>query len=148
LFYILQPLFKGLSRNFGTFPKFKPVKCAVKQCTFSGSRIFNVPEEKRTDVNIAVHMITDAFNNNCDRFVIVSGDSDLVPAVRTVKTLTKNKTIMVYVPANNEMRGAARELRKASDKHRTLPNALLSKVQFPECIPDGKGGYINKPSTW
>jgi len=132
---------------YGLF-KFKPVKCTVKQCTFSGSRIFNVPEEKRTDVNIAVHMITDAINNNCDRFVIVSGDSDLVPAVRTVKILTKNKIVIVYVPANNKIRGAARELRKASDKHRTLPNALLSKAQFPECVPDGKDGYINKPLTW
>jgi len=87
-----------------------------------------------TDVNIAVHMITDAIYNNCGRFVIVSGDSDLVPAVRTVKTLTKNKTVIVYVPARNKIRGATGELRKASDKHRTLPNAVYVCRDAKSCV--------------
>jgi uncharacterized LabA/DUF88 family protein len=132
---------------FGLF-KFKPVKCLVTQCNYNGSRIFNVPEEKRTDVNIAVHMMIDAIENKCDRFVIVSGDSDLVPAVKTVKSLDLNKKIIVYVQANNEIRGAAKELRRASDRHKTLPNALLAKAQFPDIISDGKGGFIERPLSW
>jgi len=27
----------------------------MRNCTYQGSRVFNVPEEKRSDVNIAVH---------------------------------------------------------------------------------------------
>ncbi len=33
-------------------------------------------EEKRTDVNIAVFMVDDAFRDLCDQFIIFSGDSD------------------------------------------------------------------------
>jgi uncharacterized LabA/DUF88 family protein len=35
-----------------------------------------VPEEKKTDVNIAVEILSDAFKNRSDSTVVVSGDSD------------------------------------------------------------------------
>lgn len=90
----------------------------------------------------------DAVSDNCDRFILVSGDSDLVPAIQMVKNVSPEKEIIVYVPSNNPIRGAAVELRTAADKHRTLPNALLRKAQFPVKVPDGKGGVIVKPATW
>ena len=40
-------------------------------------RTIQVPEEKRTDVHIAVSLLDDAYQDHCDRFVVVSGDSDL-----------------------------------------------------------------------
>ena len=40
------------------------------------SRFFDVYEEKRTDVNIAVYMLDDAYQDACDNFVLVSGNSD------------------------------------------------------------------------
>jgi uncharacterized LabA/DUF88 family protein len=128
--------------------KLKQVKCLVGPCNFKGSRIFQMPEEKRTDVNIAVHMLQDALLDRCDRLVLVSGDSDLAPALNMVKKVAPEKQIIVYVPAINPIRGAAVELRSAADKHRTLPNALLPKAQFPPKIPDGEGGWIEKPAAW
>ena len=117
-------------------------------CIYQGSRSFNVPEEKRTDVNIAVHMIKDAINDKCDRLIVISGDSDLVPAVKAVKLIAPNKKVIVYVPANNRVRGAANELRNSSDRHKTLPNNLLSKAQFPDLLTDFNGGIIRKPLSW
>ena len=128
--------------------KYKKIKCLVKNCTYRGSRVFDVPEEKRTDVNIAINMIKDAVNDKCDRLIVVSGDSDLVPAVKAVKLIAPNKKVIVYVPANNEVRGAANELRYSSDRHKTLPNNLLSKAQFPDQLTDSKGGIIQKPEAW
>ena len=61
--------------------KWKDVQCGVKSCRFPGTREFKVPEEKRTDVNIGLQMLDDAYSDRCDRFVLVSGDSELVPAV-------------------------------------------------------------------
>jgi len=116
--------------------------------TYRGSRVFDVPEEKRTDVNIAVNMIKDAINDKCDRFIVVSGDSDLVPAVKAVKVIAPNKKVIVYVPASNRVRGAANELRNSSDRHKTLPNNLLSKAQFPDQLTDSTGGIIQKPEAW
>lgn len=128
--------------------KDKQVRCGVQACSFSGRKIFLVPEEKRTDVSIAVRMLDDAYQNLCDRFVIVSGDSDLVPAVNMVKSRFPQKELIVYVPARNPVRGAAVELRSACDRHRTLPPNLLSRAQFPAQVPDGNGGFIAKPTDW
>jgi len=132
---------------YGLF-KYKKVKCLVKNCTYKGEKMFHVPEEKRTDVNIAVHMLDDVFNDRCDRLIIISGDSDLVPAIKTVKKIAPNKKVIVYVPAKNEIRGAAIELRKSSDRHKTLPNNLLSKAQFPDTFTDINGNVIQKPASW
>jgi uncharacterized LabA/DUF88 family protein len=107
-----------------------------------------MPEEKRTDVNIAVQMVTDAFHDACDKFILVSGDSDLVPGVNRVKTLFPHKEVVVYVPTRDPMRGAAVELRASADKDRNLPLDLIAKSQFPANIPDGSGGLITKPAGW
>lgn len=132
---------------YGLF-KLKKVKCLVKNCKYAGTKAFNVPEEKRTDVNIAAHMLEDAFYNRCDKLILVTGDSDLVPAVKAVKRIFQNKKVIVYIPANNKKRGAAKEIRDASDRHKTLPNNLLSKAQFPIQITDNNGKLIQKPSSW
>lgn len=38
------------------------------------------PEEKRTDVNIAVQMLDDGYQDACDRFIVVSGKLSQLPA--------------------------------------------------------------------
>ncbi len=42
-------------------------------------------EEKGSDVNLAVHLLYDAFKNNYDVAVIISNDSDLYEAIKIVK---------------------------------------------------------------
>jgi uncharacterized LabA/DUF88 family protein len=93
-------------------------------------------------------MFYDCVKDLTDRFILVSGDSDLVPALKMVKSFCPEKEIIVYVPATNPIRGAAVEIRSAADKERTLPNALLSKCQLPLSVPDGSGGIIKKPESW
>lgn len=128
--------------------KYKRVKCHVPPCAHLGSRHFSVPEEKRTDVNIAVQMLDDAYQDTCDSFVVVSGDSDLVPGVNRVKSRFPQKEVIIYVPTRDPVRGAAVELRTSGDKHRDFPLGLLRPCQFPASVPDGAGGTINKPVTW
>ena len=123
------------------------IECRVTNCSYPGDRFFQKLEEKRTDVNIALHMFYDAVFDFCDRFILVSGDSDLVPAIHMVKKVAPKKKITVYVPADNEVRGAAVEIRRAADKHLTMPIPLLSKTQFPQSIPL-KGGSLDKPASW
>ena len=107
-----------------------------------------MPEEKRTDVNMALHMVTDAINKEVGRLVLISGDSDLVPALKMVKIINPDIEKIVYVPANIEMRSYAVELRGSADKHKTLPNILLPKAQFPKKIQDLSGNWIEKPDDW
>jgi hypothetical protein len=131
----------------GKFKK-KTVKCAVKPCTWTGNKFYGTQEEKRTDVNIAVFMLDDAYQDLCDHFVVFSGDSDLVPALNMVRLRFPQKKITVYVPSRSPVRGAAVEIRTAAHVNRTLPLVLLSKSQFPNSVPDGAGGFITRPATW
>lgn len=133
--------------RLGRFKR-KELTCRVNACNYQGPRDFKTMEEKQTDVGIAVQMLEDAYENNCDRFVIVSADSDLLPAVHKLKTLCPEKQIIVYIPARHRSRGAASELRGAADKDRTLPQELLKRSQFAATIPDGYGGTIAKPAAW
>jgi uncharacterized LabA/DUF88 family protein len=143
-------------RALGTLPlvniilgnyKAKNVKCGVPGCAHSGGRWFSTVEEKRTDVNIALQMLEDAYQGRCDQFILVSGDSDLVPAVARVRAL--GKKVIVYIPARTPIRGAAVELRAAADKAVILPlQPLLGRCQFPASIPDGAGGIVSKPADW
>jgi uncharacterized LabA/DUF88 family protein len=128
--------------------KMRTVRCQVRRCNFGGCRYFQTQEEKRTDVNIATAMLEDAYDDLADRVVLVSGDSDLVPSVNRIKNRFPEKEVIVYVPARNEVRGAATELRGSANRSRTLPQALLRVCQFPPVVPDGRGGEIKKPADW
>lgn len=139
-----QPLINVILGKF----KLKEVRCRVAACNYPGSRRFETPEEKRTDVNIALQMADDVFHDRADRLILVSGDSDLVPAVDLVKRIAPDKSVCVYIPSRHPSRGAAVELRAAADKHKTFPMALLPRCQFPPTVEDGRGGVIQKPSTW
>jgi len=141
------PLVKFIPGKF----KDKNVLCKVDRCRYRGDRLFIKPEEKRTDVNIAIHMLNDARDNACDRLILVSGDSDLVPALDMIKKNVPQKVLFVYVPAPHKyhVRAAAKELRSSAHKSKTLfPSRLLNVCQFPQVINVANGDSITKPSTW
>ncbi|MEX2119778.1 MAG: NYN domain-containing protein [Pirellulales bacterium] len=138
------PLMRIILGKFKT----RNVLCRLPACTFAGDKLFQAPEEKRTDVNIAISMLDDAYQGLAERMIVVSGDSDLVPALNIVRARFPKIELIVYVPALNPTRGAAVELRAAADRNRILPLALLPLSQFPVAIPDGSGGVIKKPPGW
>lgn len=46
--------------------------------------------EKGVDVQLAVDLLVDAYENTCDTSILVSSDTDLIPAIRKVRALGKN----------------------------------------------------------
>jgi len=136
-----------VSIHMGRFKK-KRVKCAIRACPYEGGKWFHALEEKRTDVHIAVQMLCDSFENRCDNVIVVSGDSDLVPAVSAVKTRFPDKRMIVYIPSRDPVRGAAVELRSAADRHRVLPMGPLKAAQFPTAMTDRNGNELRKPEGW
>ena len=128
--------------------KLRRVQCRVSACRLAGARRFSAYEEKRTDVTIGIQMLDDAFRDECDQLILVSGDSDLVPAVRLVKERFPRKRVLVYVPSRNPMRGAAVELRGAADSSRLLPLQLLPHAQFADIVLDAQGRRIRRPCEW
>jgi len=52
-----------------------------------------VHEEKQTDVNIAIYLIKEDYENNFDTAILVANDTDLVPAIDMVKETFPNKKV-------------------------------------------------------
>ena len=65
---------------------------------------FSVPEEKQTDVNIAVRLVLDCALNLVDTVVLVSADSDLLPPLLSIQQHFPNKNIRVYFPPSHNCR--------------------------------------------
>ena len=71
-----RPLIETILGRF----KRKRVTCMYPACnaTGLGDRVFEVPEEKRTDVNIAIHMLDDAYQGYRWRYARHRAGSTLV----------------------------------------------------------------------
>lgn len=73
-------------------------------------------EEKQTDVNIALQLYRDAVLKNCDHAVLVSSDSDLVPALGFLKQDFPDYPVGLILP------------RRESNKTERPPNSSLSNL--------------------
>lgn len=91
----------GVNLVLGHF-KEKSVVC--KKC----GRSFKTNEEKETDVNIALRLVTDGLLDRYDTAILVSADSDLKPAIETIRHHRPDKNIVVVAPPKRF--GHARDL--------------------------------------
>ena len=99
------------------------------------------PEEKGSDVNLAVHLLNDAWNDEFDAAVVVSDDSDLAEALRIVKE-EREKPVYYFVSSR---RGASRKLKQYATEIRTIRQKAIAVSQLPSPIPQTN---ITKPTTW
>ena len=98
-------------------------------------------EEKGSDVNLALHVLNDAWRNVYDCAVIVSNDSDLTQALQMVK---QQKKLIGLVTPGAPRRKTSRELRKHVDFVRPVRTWMLKDSQLPDRIP---GTNIHKPPS-
>jgi uncharacterized LabA/DUF88 family protein len=124
-------------------------------------------EEKGSDVNLATHMLVDAFRRDCDQLVVITNDSDLAEPIRII-----NKELGVPVGVLNPhtqdtvhrrhrisgRTGPAPKaspsivLRKVAKFWRNIssagPNSHVARSQFPPELLDAQGRRIVKPANW
>lgn len=99
-------------------------------------------EEKKSDVNIAVHMLHDAHINAYDLAVLISNDSDLSEPLRLVtQSLNKKAAIL------NPHKKFSRELAQYALFKKTIRKNVLEACQFPDKMQDAQGEF-HKPSDW
>lgn len=96
-------------------------------------------EEKGSDVNLATHLVNDAWKGLYDAAVVVSNDTDLVEPIRVV---TQERKKQVYICASSQW-GVAKPLANVSTYVRHINPGMLSSLPNP--IP---GTTITKPSSW
>jgi len=125
--------------RYSSYKKDCPHKIRCHSCSY----FLYDTEEKKTDVEISVNMVCDAFKNAYDVAYMISGDSDLSPAAREIKALFPEKKIIVCFPPNRK----SKELVRLCDGKRKIID-YLSGCEFPDIMQNRIGVTINKPSSW
>ena len=98
-------------------------------------------EEKGSDVNLASHLLNDAWKDLFEVAAVISNDTDLVTPIRMVTTERK-KPVFVICPGRWQM---APKLENVASYVRHIRSAMLKAAQFPNPIP---GTTISKPTNW
>lgn len=106
------------------------------------------PEEKQTDVKIALSMYKDVRDDVCDQVVLFSNDSDLVPVYEHLKESDPDIRIGTVLPVKDRDRKQNAELRKHSNWNRArIKEEELLSCQLPNLVPTSKKPAI-KPDRW
>ncbi|HSU17306.1 NYN domain-containing protein [Longimicrobium sp.] len=101
-------------------------------------------EEKETDVAIGLKLVEAFVRDEADAVVIVSGDSDLMPAVRTARGLFPHGKIGVAFPFNRH----TTELEQATDFSWNISQRDIQRAQFPLQVKLADGTLVEKPASW
>lgn len=128
---------QGVIVELGRF-KFKEVFCSV--CKKATPHY----EEKETDVAISARLMELCYRDAADTFVLVTGDTDLAPVIRTATRLYPSKEFCFGFP----FRRKNKELAKLVSRHFRIHRDQYAKFQFhdPLVLPSGRS--IPKPPSW
>lgn len=101
----------------------KTIKC------FNCGYLIKTYEEKESDVRIATQIVNDANNHICDVAIVVSADSDMIPAIELAKDA--GIKVFVYFPPFHH----SNSLNNISSSH--VINLERYETRFRNCIlPD------------
>ena len=117
---------------------------AVRRPLADGTGAVNVIDmkEKGSDVNLATHLLVDAFTNAFDVAVVVSNDSDLVAPIRAVRDVA-SKPVGIINPHQRQ----SVELRQCAAFVKQVRTWTLAQSLLPHVLADAVG-EIRKPVGW
>lgn len=116
----------------------KPRKC--RAC----SARWTTYEEKQTDVNIAVHLVADVAAQRADTYMLVTADTDVIPAVRMARSLDPNATILAQFPPRRE----SRALKRMMPSSRQITIASIRSAQIDDQVVAPNGKHFSRPEKW
>ncbi len=127
----------GIQVHLGRFKK-KTAKCPL--CHRTSIRY----EEKETDVAIAAQLFEICHANAANFVVIVTGDTDLAPAVRTCQRLFRDMSICFAFP----YRRHNAELKQLSPGSFNIGRGSYLRYQYPDPLRLSDGTEVAKPREW
>ena len=101
-------------------------------------------EEKETDVNIALYAYRTASLNLAEQIFFVTGDTDMIPAIRLIKNDFPEIKIGVIFPYGR----ANRELKMYVDLHYKVTVKTMTKFIMPIEIKTKHGKSLFCPQEW
>jgi uncharacterized LabA/DUF88 family protein len=135
--FLLSEKFAGLAKP----PEFRP-HVVLPQPWPDVVKVIKV-EEKGSDVNLACHLLLDAFQGSYDVAAVLSNDSDLVEPIRIV-TGVLGKPVGLVSPVSNP----TPDLKRVATFIRRISISDLSSSQFPDPVVHADGSTFSKPATW
>jgi uncharacterized LabA/DUF88 family protein len=101
-------------------------------------------EEKETDVSIAVSLLEDGVLERFDTALVISADSDLCPAVRSLKRLRPQLNVVALFPPKRR----SDALRVVCDSAFTIGDSKIRHAQLPRVVTGGDGTIFTRPPRW
>lgn len=101
-------------------------------------------EEKKTDVNIAVRLLDDAYDDRFDAAIVISGDSDLVPPIESIRNRFPEKRLLVAFPPKRH----SNELKKVADAAFRISESTIRPNRLPPAVTTDDGVTLLAPSGW
>jgi uncharacterized LabA/DUF88 family protein len=127
----------GIEIDFGHFLS-KTVTC--RSCRNSWQQ----NEEKKTDVNIAVRLLDDAYDDRVGVAIEMSGDSDLVPPVESIRARFPAKRLIVAFPPQRH----SAELQRVADASFRISNRNIRASRLPDPVNTPAGIRLHAPRGW
>jgi len=103
-----------------------------------------VPNEKMTDVNVAVEILKDAYQDKFDVALLISADSDLVPPIKTVRELFPNKRVVIACPPGRY----SVDLADSANRSFVISRRRIAKSLLPDEIKKEDGYILRCPLSW
>ncbi|MGD2157139.1 MAG: NYN domain-containing protein [Anaerolineales bacterium] len=127
----------GLSIYYG---RYQSISESCQHC----GHTYTTSNEKKTDVNIATHMLVDVFQDRFDTAILVSADSDLVSPISEILRLFPHKYVKVAFPPER----SSFELKNTAPTSFTIYEKKFRKNQFPDQVQLPSGFIVKRPGKW
>ena len=115
----------------------------TQECKRCGN-VWRTAKEKMTDVNIATAIIVDAYKDEYDMAMLISGDSDLTPPIKEIHHQFNNKRVFIAFPPKRHNSSMAIVAKGSL----MIGRKKLIEAQFPESVISKSGYDLRIPKEW
>lgn len=126
--------------------KFRCADCGCRwTCGCTPPREFRTYEEKLTDVALGVAMVKDVAQGYGDTSVLITTDSDLMPALAACAELAPQRSIYLACPPGRQ---PPRHKLPANVTSFLIGQEQLKGSLLPDAVMDPRGWVYRRPDKW
>jgi len=130
--------------------EYREKECGVSHCTLVKPCFYRSPVEKMTDVNLALNVVEDVSRIQPNVALIISADTDLMPAMVRVRRIIPKGLKQVLIPCSES---AYKDRRVDAFGlngwvARRLTEQVIKDSQFPESFQLRDGTLATRPAQW
>jgi len=137
-------LYIKAQENDGVLVTYGEFKRKTVVCKGACRKKFSTVEEKQTDVNIALRLYQLAVQDGYDKAIIISGDTDLLPAIKIVRKDYPGKQIGVVIPIGKR----SEDFKNQADFHYKMKEKHLATSRYDDNLILKDKSTLSCPANW